>query len=70
MDKKMRERDLLWCKALVSTLAPYEIQKVTEEFNRIRPDKAAQHGAQWTAGLVAQVKSFFKSLWSAVLRRH
>jgi len=30
----------------------------------------AQQRVQWTAGLVAQVKSLLSSLWSAVLRRH
>jgi hypothetical protein len=34
-----RERDALWCRALVATLSTEDIERVTKEFNRIRPDK-------------------------------
>lgn len=42
MNNELRERDLLWCKALVATLGIDEIARVTAEFNRIRPDKAVE----------------------------
>lgn len=61
MDKKLRERDLLWCRALVSTLAPSEIQKVTEEFNRIRPDKAVEQRVQRTGLTAGQFSEFMKN---------
>lgn len=49
MDRKLRERDLLWCRALIATLGTEEIEKVTAEFNRIRPDKAIGQCVQRTA---------------------
>ncbi len=36
----IRQRDLLWCKALTTSgLDPREMQKVLAKFNRMRPDK-------------------------------
>ena len=37
--------------------------------DQLRQLVAAQQGVHWTARVVAQVKSFLSSLWSAVLRR-
>lgn len=34
-----RDRDALWCKALIDTLDPREMEKVTKRFNELRPDK-------------------------------
>jgi len=42
MDKKLRERDLLWCRALIATLNTEDIELVTAEFNRIRPQQDVQ----------------------------
>lgn len=50
MNNELRERDSLWCKALVATLGIEEIARVTAEFNRIRPDKAVEHSVRPTYG--------------------
>lgn len=35
-----RERDLLWCRALLASgLDPRDIQRILGKFNRMRPDK-------------------------------
>ena len=67
MDKKLRERDLIWCRALVATLTPSEIQKVTEEFNRIRPDKAVEHRVQRTGLTAGQFSEFMKNYVTGIM---
>ncbi len=51
MSIELRERDALWCRALIAILDTDQIAKVTAEFNRIRPDKTVNQnvstGSVW-----------------------
>jgi len=67
MNNELRERDLLWCRALIATLTPYEIQKVTEEFNRIRPDKAVEHRVRRTGLTAGQFSEFMKNYVTGIM---
>lgn len=58
MDKVLRDRDVLWCRALVAVLNIGDIAKVTAEFNRIRPE-AAQPSAQAECKLSPDGKHYF-----------
>ena len=47
----LRERDVLWCKALIATLDARQIEAVTRHFNEHRPDAATEETRALLAAL-------------------
>ena len=51
----IRQRDLLWCKALTSCgMDPRDMQQLLQKFNRIRPDKELKAPGEWNTRNVSE----------------